>query len=72
MYVKYFLMNTKLTLSLDKDVIERAKIYAREHELCLSFLVENFLLKIVSDYKEKKAPEGSIVKALSGIINLEE
>ena len=47
-------MNTKLTLSLDKNVIERAKLYAKEHEVSVSFLVENYLLKITSDYKEDK------------------
>lgn len=65
-------MNTKLTLNLDKDVIERAKSYAREHNVSLSFLVENLLLKIISDYKGKDEHTGSIVKKLSGIINLEE
>ena len=64
-------MNTKLTLSLDKDVIERAKIYAREHNVSLSSLVENLLLKIISEYEETSDRKGSIVKELSGIINLE-
>lgn len=64
-------MNTKLTLSLDKDIIERAKSYAREHNVSLSFLVENLLLKIISDYKERNEHTGSIVKELSGIIKLE-
>jgi hypothetical protein len=63
-------MNTKLTLSLDKNVIERAKLYAKEHEVSVSFLVENYLLKITSDYKEDKTT-GSIVSELSGIVDLE-
>jgi hypothetical protein len=65
-------MNTKLTLSLDKDIIERSKIYAREHNMSLSSLVENLLLKIISEYREKNDRPGSIVKELSGIVNLEE
>lgn len=64
-------MNTKLTLSLDKNIIERAKIYAREHNVSLSSLVENLLIKIISEYKERNDREGSIVTELSGIINLE-
>jgi len=64
-------MNTKLTLSLNKDTIERAKTYAREHNVSLSFLVENLLLKIISEYKERNNRQGSIVKELSGIVNLE-
>ncbi len=65
-------MNTKLTLSLDKDIIERAKNYANEHKVSLSFLVENLLLKVISDDKGRSEPTDSIVKTLSGIINLEE
>ena len=45
-------MNTKLTLSLDREIIERAKIYARENQISLSSLVENLLLKIISDPHE--------------------
>ena len=72
MYVKARGMNTKLTLSLDKDVIERAKTYAREHDVSLSSLVENLLLKIISEYKERNDRKGSIVKELSGIVDLKE
>ncbi|MCI9844218.1 DUF6364 family protein [Flavobacterium pectinovorum] len=39
-------MDAKLTLKLDKDVIEKAKIYAAEHKHSLSFLVENYLKTI--------------------------
>jgi hypothetical protein len=64
-------MNTKLTLSLDKDIIDQAKHYAKRHNVSLSFLVESLLAKIISDYKEKDVQGGSIVKELSGIISLE-
>lgn len=70
-------MDTKLTLSLDKEIIERAKNYARDHNVSLSSLVENFFLKLVSEYSDsaerspKATRKGSIVKELSGIINLE-
>ena len=42
-------MATKLTLSLDKEIIERAKVYAREHNVSLSYLVENYLLRMISE-----------------------
>ena len=29
-------MNTKLTLKLDEGIIERAKLYAKNHEISLS------------------------------------
>ncbi|WP_394776964.1 DUF6364 family protein [Flavobacterium sp.] len=39
-------MDAKLTLKLDKTVIEKAKIYAAEHQHSLSLLVENYLKAI--------------------------
>jgi hypothetical protein len=47
-------MNTKLTLKLDKNVIEKAKIYAAEHKQSLSFMVENYL-KAVTSMQRKEA-----------------
>lgn len=60
-------MDSKLTLSLNKDVIEKAKIYAQSRNISLSRLIENFLLSISS----KISPAEEItayVKSLSGII----
>jgi len=65
-------MNTKLTLSLSKEIIEEAKRYAKNNNVSLSFLIENYLLKIISDYQEKTESKGSIVNELSGIIQLNE
>jgi hypothetical protein len=48
-------MDAKLTLKLDKSVIEKAKVYAAEHKHSLSLLVENYLKVITSiDKKEEK------------------
>ena len=63
-------MSTKLTLSLDKKIIEQAKQYAKEQHVSLSSLVENYLQKIVSEYKSNTDSGSSIVEVLSGIINL--
>ncbi len=65
-------MNTKLTLSLNKEVIDLAKNYAREKNVSLSFLIENYLLKIVSDFQSTTDSKGSIVDELSGIIHLDD
>lgn len=65
-------MSTKLTLSLKKEIIERAKSYAKENNISLSFLIENYLQKLVSEYKFEPERKGSIVDELSGIISLEE
>ena len=64
-------MSTKLTLSLKKEIIERAKEYAKEHNISLSFLIENYLQKLISDYKFNNEKKGSIVDELSGIIKLD-
>jgi hypothetical protein len=63
-------MNTKLTLSLNKDIIQQAKDYAKEHNISLSFLIENYLQKIIAEYKVDTSKKGSIVNELSGIIKL--
>ncbi|WP_316782735.1 DUF6364 family protein [Pedobacter frigiditerrae] len=61
-------MNTKLTLTIDKSVIERAKAYAGKQGRSLSSMVENYL-KAVTNKEENIAIEGElspIVKSLVG------
>lgn len=62
-------MDTKLTLKLNEEVIEKAKEYAKEKKTSLSYLVENYLQQLTNDKKSmnKITP---LVKSLSGIINL--
>ncbi|MEZ4851175.1 MAG: DUF6364 family protein [Bacteroidia bacterium] len=64
-------MKTKLTISLNKDVVLLAKKYAKQHNVSLSFLVEKYLLKIVSEFQSTTDSKASIVNELSGIISLE-
>jgi hypothetical protein len=65
-------MNTKLTLKLDKDIIERAKSYAKERNTSLSMLVANYF-KALGEKKDDSDIELSpIVQELSGIIVLPE
>lgn len=42
-------MNAKLTLSLDKSVIEDAKRYAAKHNRSLSNIIENYLKLVIRD-----------------------
>lgn len=60
-------MNAKLTLSLDKEVIEQAKAYAKERGISLSKMLENYLKVITSkEPKDKKKIEISpFVKSLA-------
>ncbi len=59
-------MDAKLTLKLDKSVIEKAKIYAAEHQHSLSLLVENYLKAITENKGSVKENEiSSFVKDLT-------
>ncbi len=42
-------MNTKLTLTIEQSVIEKAKRYARERERSLSDLIENYLIALTNE-----------------------
>ena len=61
-------MNTKLTLNLDRDVIEEAKSYAKRNKVSLSKLIENYLDSVTksSDKLRKISP---LVESLTGVIS---
>ncbi len=65
-------MNTKLTLNLEQDIIEKAKSYAKKHHISLSKLIETYLQKITNESKDKNIKITPLVKSLSGIIQLPE
>ena len=64
-------METKLTLRLNDSVIQRAKIYAKSHEISLSKMIESYLdgltRKKEDDSKMSITP---LVESLSGVIDL--
>jgi hypothetical protein len=62
-------MDTKLTLKLNGDIIEKAKQYAKEKKTSLSDLIENYLQKLTNDTKSNKTIT-PLVKSLSGVISL--
>lgn len=57
-------MDTKLTLKLDKDIIEKAKAYASDQQVSLSKLVENYLNYLTSN-KPKEISISPFVKSLT-------
>lgn len=59
-------MDSRITLRLDKDIIEQAKEYAREHGTSLSRIIENYL-KMVSKPRGRSIEVTPLVKSLSGI-----
>ena len=62
-------MNTKLTLTIEKEVIQIAKEYAKEKGQSLSDLVENYFKLITRDRRPLKGNELSPrIKRLRGII----
>ena len=63
-------MDTKLTLNVDKSVIEQAKEYAKSHKISLSRLIESYLSSLVIK-KDNESEITPLVKSLSGVINLE-
>ena len=64
-------MDKKLTLSLDKKVIEKAKEFARKHQTSLSRMVESYFESLTSgesdDFETEVTP---LVESLCGVIEL--
>jgi len=64
-------MDTKLTLSVDKTIIEKAKKYAKMHNVSLSRIIESYLALLTQ--KQKNDIELTpLVESLSGVICLED
>lgn len=61
-------MNAKLTLSLDRDIIEQAKEFAKSHHQSLSKLIEGYLRQVAhpDDVSKRVTP---LVAKLSGVID---
>ena len=63
-------MNTKLTLSLEKEVIEQAKIYAKGTGRSLSEMVESYFKSLVSKHEDDYSHIDPKIRKLIGIIKL--
>lgn len=62
-------MISKLTLSIEQQVIENAKVYAKEQGRSLSKIIEEYL-KAVSKKNEKLTDVHPLVEKLSGSLKL--
>jgi len=63
-------MDKKLTLSVDKAIIEKAKEYAKANGISLSKLIESYLAALT--HPKRNAVEVTpLVESLSGVINLD-
>ena len=59
-------MNTKLTLTIEEKIIQRAKKYAKQHGRSLSEIIENYLKVITQEETEEKSEITPLVKSLRG------
>ena len=59
-------MNTKLTLTIEQTVIEKAKRYAKGKGHSLSDIIENYLKIITNDGAKSEMEITPIVKSLRG------
>lgn len=64
-------MDTKLTLSLNANIIERAKMYAKTHKISISKMIEAYLDSLTKDKSGAESSEIThLVEQLSGVIHL--
>ena len=65
-------MNTKLTLNVNKDIVEQAKKYAQMNKQSVSALVQNYLTFITEDKSLDNIEISPTVKELAGIITIDD
>ena len=63
-------MYSKLTLSVDKSLAEKAKLYARSQGRSLSDLVENYFKFLTSDQESSELKVSSKLKSLKGALKV--
>jgi hypothetical protein len=66
-------MDTKLTLKLDKFVIDKAKDYASSHKRSLSRIIESYLRSLINNNDPKDSDDIEIspfVKSMATGINI--
>jgi hypothetical protein len=61
-------MNAKLTLKLDSDIIERAKVYAERQGVSLSRMVESYFLGLTQGVGSDESRPRGVVAELAGLL----
>lgn len=60
-------MNTKLTLTIEREIIERAKNYAKEKNRSLSDIIENYLKILTKEEQNNRGQKlNPAVESLKG------
>lgn len=65
-------MDTKLTLNVDKDLVKKAKQYARNRGRSLSDLVEHYFRLLTNDAATTDKDISARVKSLMGSVKVPE
>lgn len=65
-------MQTKLTLSIDQEIIDRAKEYAKQQGVSLSKLVQEFLKQRTTKTEDPDFEIPDDLKDICGVIELPE
>ena len=65
-------MNTKLTLTIEDSIIEKAKKYAKTKENSLSNIIENYLKILVRQEPKEETELTPIVKSLKSSFHIEQ
>jgi len=60
-------MTTKLTLTVEGDVIKKAKSYAKQTGISLSDLVEKYLETLIEEYDETKTISPKLKKLIGSV-----
>jgi hypothetical protein len=65
---------TKLTLTVKPDIVRMAKLYASKHGTSVSATFSRIIRTLVADEENRavKAPSGSTLEKLAGILKLPE
>lgn len=60
-------MNTKLTLTIEQEIVQRAKEYAKDRNRSLSDIIENYLKILTKEEKVKDFKKlNPVVKSIKG------
>ena len=66
-------MNTKLTLTIEQEIIEKAKKYAKAKNRSLSDIIENYLKSLTKEEKvSNKKKLNPVVQSLKGSFKMPE
>jgi len=62
-------MDTKLTLTVDQNIIAKAKSYAKLHGRSLSDIIENYLKILINENPPAENEISPFVKSMKGTFN---